>query len=56
MTRIVKTTVYTFDELSDAAREKARDWYREALAEYQRVRAPAFFHALELDYATARNP
>ena len=28
----VITTVYTFDELSDRAKEKARDWYRERRA------------------------
>ncbi len=30
MPQIITTTVYTIDELSDAAREKARTWYREA--------------------------
>ena len=30
MPRIVETTVYTVDELSDAAKERARAWYREA--------------------------
>ena len=29
MPQIVTTTVFTIDELSDAAREKARTWYRE---------------------------
>ncbi|MEG6258788.1 antitoxin of toxin-antitoxin stability system [Enterobacter bugandensis] len=29
MSKIISTTVYTLDELSDAARENARDWYRE---------------------------
>ncbi|MBY6239588.1 antitoxin of toxin-antitoxin stability system [Methylosinus sp. Sm6] len=29
MPEIVKTTVYRLDELSDAAKEKARAWYRE---------------------------
>ena len=29
MPRIVKTTVYTIDELSDEAKEKARAWYRQ---------------------------
>ena len=33
MARIKQTTVYQFDELSDAAKEKARDWYREASAD-----------------------
>lgn len=28
--RIKETTVYTFDELSDRAKETARDWYRDA--------------------------
>lgn len=27
---IIQTEVYTFDELSDGAKEKARDWWREA--------------------------
>ena len=27
--RVVETKVYTFDELSDKAKEKAREWYRE---------------------------
>lgn len=26
--RTIETTIYTFDELSDTAKEKARDWYR----------------------------
>ena len=30
--RIIETKVYTFDELSDRAKEKARDWYRETSA------------------------
>lgn len=29
MPRIIETTVYRFDELSDVAKEKARGWYRE---------------------------
>ncbi len=29
MPKIVTTTVFTIDELSDAAREKARSWYRD---------------------------
>ncbi|PIO99493.1 antitoxin of toxin-antitoxin stability system [Pleomorphomonas carboxyditropha] len=29
MSKVIETTVYQFDELSDAAKEKARDWYRE---------------------------
>jgi hypothetical protein len=28
----ITTTVYNFDELSDTAKEKARDWYREGAA------------------------
>jgi hypothetical protein len=28
--KIIETKVYTFDELSDSAKEKARDWYRKA--------------------------
>ena len=30
MPEILCTTVYQFPELSDAAKEKARGWYREA--------------------------
>ncbi len=29
MPEIIETTVYRLDELSDAAKEKARDWYRQ---------------------------
>jgi hypothetical protein len=32
MPRIVETTVFRLDELSEQARDKARDWYREASA------------------------
>jgi hypothetical protein len=32
MPETIETTVYQFDELSDAAKGKARDWYREASA------------------------
>lgn len=32
--KTIKTTVYEFDELSDAAKEKARDWYREHALDY----------------------
>lgn len=28
MSRIIETTIYQFDELSDAAKEKAREWFR----------------------------
>ncbi|ECD5488068.1 antitoxin of toxin-antitoxin stability system [Salmonella enterica subsp. enterica serovar Brijbhumi] len=34
MSRIISTTVYTLDELSEPAREKARDWYNEGGPEY----------------------
>jgi len=30
MPEIVQTTAYTFDELDGRARERARDWYRQA--------------------------
>src|ERR1017187_4227073 len=30
MSTIIKTEVFKFDELSDAAKEKARQWHREA--------------------------
>ena len=29
MSRIITTTVYTLNELSSTAQEKARDWYRQ---------------------------
>jgi hypothetical protein len=31
MSQIVKIEVYTFSELSDTAKEKAREWYREGM-------------------------
>jgi hypothetical protein len=31
--QIVETPVYTFDELSDEAKERARDWFREGVGE-----------------------
>jgi hypothetical protein len=34
MPEIIETTVYRLDELSDAAKEKARVWYREAGFDY----------------------
>lgn len=34
MPEIVKTTVYRLDELSNAAKEKARDWYREGALDH----------------------
>lgn len=33
--RIVTTTVFTFDELDDKAKEKARDWYRTGALDYE---------------------
>ena len=30
MSKTITTTVYEFHELSDKAKEKARDWYRKA--------------------------
>jgi hypothetical protein len=30
MVRVIETTLYAFDELSDEAKEQARDWYRNA--------------------------
>lgn len=32
--REITTKIYTFDELSDKAKEKARDWYREHALDY----------------------
>lgn len=32
--KTIKTTVYTFDELSEEAKENARDWYREGALNY----------------------
>ena len=34
MSKVIVTTVYQLDELSDAAREKARAWYREGSFDY----------------------
>lgn len=34
MPSITQTTVYSFDELSDGAKEAARDWYREGALDY----------------------
>lgn len=34
MPKTITKTVYTFDELSDPAKEKARDWYREGMFDY----------------------
>ena len=31
--RVIEKTIYQFDELSDAAKEKAREWFRDALAD-----------------------
>ncbi len=33
--KIITTKVYEFDELSDKAKEKARDWYREHALDYE---------------------
>ena len=35
MPRVIEITVYTIDELSDAAKEKARAWYRESCLDYE---------------------
>ncbi len=32
MPEVIETTVYTFDELDDHAKERARDWYREGIS------------------------
>lgn len=34
MPQVISTTVYTFDELGDKAKEKARNWYRERGMDY----------------------
>jgi hypothetical protein len=34
MSRVIQTTVYKFDELSDKAKERARDWYREGAFDF----------------------
>ena len=34
MPEIIETTVYRFDELADAAKDKARAWYREGGFDY----------------------
>lgn len=33
--KTIATTVYEFGELSDAAKEKAREWYREGALDYE---------------------
>lgn len=35
MSTTIKTEVFTFDELTDEAKEKARDWYREGALDYE---------------------
>ena len=35
MPQVVEITVYTIDELSDAAKEAARGWYRESCLDYE---------------------
>ena len=35
MSTIFETEVFTFDELSDEAKEKAREWYREGALDYE---------------------
>lgn len=34
MSRVMETTVYKFDELSERAKEKAREWFREGNLDY----------------------
>src|SRR6476619_4611231 len=34
MPQIVEHTLYKFDELSDAAKERAREWFREGALDY----------------------
>lgn len=36
--RTETVTIYKFDELSDRAKEKARDWYREGALDERRMR------------------
>lgn len=35
MPRIKQTTIYKFDELTDSAKERARDWYRQGAFDYE---------------------
>lgn len=35
MSTIIETEVFTFDELTDEAKEKAREWYREGALDYE---------------------
>lgn len=35
MPQTIETTVYTFDELDDDAKDKAREWYREGAFDYE---------------------
>ena len=46
--KTIETTVYTFDELDDHAKEKAREWYRDGA---QAITLPDGYngHTVELD-------
>src|SRR3546814_15803078 len=35
MPTVIETTVFTFDELTDAAKERAREWYRISNLDYE---------------------
>lgn len=52
--RIKQTQVFTFNELSDAAKERARDWYREASAgdddSFETVKEDAEQIGLKVEY------
>lgn len=57
--RIVKTKVYQYQELSDEAKEKARDWYREGSQhdewwDFQNVRDAAKYLGIEIDDETQK--
>ena len=54
MARTVQSTVYTFDELDDSAKERARDWYRDGiesdeLTDYDDWSAVAAILGIEFD-------
>src|SRR5690606_33296995 len=63
MPRVMETTVYTFDELSDKAKEKARDWYRDGQLDYdwwdsvyEMAQTAGWILGIEMDHKTKNVP
>jgi hypothetical protein len=46
--RVVETTVYQYSELSERAKSKARDWYREASADDNHYSETVLYDALQI--------